>query len=304
MLVARATLQSVLVRGYTLIRALALRTLRSLAVLLLAVLCSAMLVRFAPGSNVDERELVGGLSNESVQRIREERATRHDLYTFFSQYVGDIVAGRTLNSELYGESIAPVLRERLETTAQTVSKGLLIGWCAALLLAIILSVNASTFAVAVAGLGTAILLSVPSAVFAVLCLLAQLPPYLAIAATVFPRVFPVAEEQFRASMTAPHVIFARAKGLSGARLLLAHVIPGTIPPLLALGGVSVILAIGISIPVEALVDSPGVGQLAWKAALGRDLPVLVTITLVITTLTIVLNWCIDLILLATRLRSL
>jgi ABC-type dipeptide/oligopeptide/nickel transport system permease component len=47
-----------------------------------------------------------------------------------------------------------------------------------------------------------------------------------------------------------------------------------------------------------------VGQLAWKAALGRDLPVLVTITLVITTLTIVLNWCIDLILLATRVRSL
>ena len=47
------------------------------------------------------------------------------------------------------------------------------------------------------------------------------------------------------------------------------------PQLLALAGVTVSLAFGAAIPVEAIADSPGVGQLAWQAALGRDLPVLV-----------------------------
>jgi peptide/nickel transport system permease protein len=65
---------------------------------------------------------------------------------------------------------------------------------------------------------------------------------------------------------------------------------------LALGGVSVTLAFGASIPIEALADSPGIGQLAWRAALGRDLPVLVGITLLLTAITIVANVLADIVL--------
>jgi peptide/nickel transport system permease protein len=60
-------------------------------------------------------------------------------------------------------------------------------------------------------------------------------------------------------------------------------------PLVALAGVSVTLAFGASIPIEALADSPGIGQLAWRAALGRDLPVLVTVTLMLTVVTVFAN---------------
>jgi peptide/nickel transport system permease protein len=147
------------------------------------------------------------------------------------------------------------------------------------------------------------LLSIPSALLAVLCLLARLPPHVAIAAAVFPRVFPVAEDELRAATGAPHVVFGRAKGLSATRIFLAHIVPGTLPPLFALVGVSIVFAIGVSIPIEALLDFPGLGQLAWKAALGRDLPVLVTITLLMTGITIAVNWCIDVALLAARLKS-
>jgi peptide/nickel transport system permease protein len=65
-------------------------------------------------------------------------------------------------------------------------------------------------------------------------------------------------------------------------------------PLVALGGVSITLAFGASIPIEALADSPGLGQLAWQAALGRDLSVLVTITLLLTAITVVANVLADL----------
>jgi len=45
--------------------------------------------------------------------------------------------------------------------------------------------------------------------------------------------------------------------------------------------VSFAIAFGAAIPIEALCDSPGVGQLAWQAALSRDLPLIVNVTLVI-----------------------
>jgi peptide/nickel transport system permease protein len=63
--------------------------------------------------------------------------------------------------------------------------------------------------------------------------------------------------------------------------------------LLALAGVSVSLAFSAAIPIEAVCDIPGVGQLAWQAALGRDLPILVTITLLLALITRAANAAAD-----------
>jgi len=87
----------------------------------------------------------------------------------------------------------------------------------------------------------------------------------------------------------PHVLAARAKGLSEARILFWHVIPVVAPQMLAVAGVSVSMAIGAAIPVEALCGLAGVGQLAWQAALARDLPLLVNITILVTIVTLVAN---------------
>jgi peptide/nickel transport system permease protein len=124
----------------------------------------------------------------------------------------------------------------------------------------------------------------------------RLSPAIAIGAVVFPRIFPNVYEQLRASLAAPHVVTARARGLPTARLFLFHVLPSALMPLIALGGVSVTLAFGASIPVEALADSPGLGQLAWQAALGRDLAVLVSLTLLLTAITVSANVIADLVL--------
>ena len=87
----------------------------------------------------------------------------------------------------------------------------------------------------------------------------------------------------------PHIVTARAKGLSHARIFYYHVLPGVTPQLLAIAGVSVSMAVGAAIPVEALCSLPGVGQLAWQAALARDLPLLVNITMLVTLVTLLAN---------------
>ena len=60
------------------------------------------------------------------------------------------------------------------------------------------------------------------------------------------------------------------------------------------------LAFGASIPIEVICDSPGVGQLAWRAAMDRDLPLLVTITVLVALMTLVVNSLADLALAAWR----
>ena len=69
------------------------------------------------------------------------------------------------------------------------------------------------------------------------------------------------------------------------RVLTYHVAAPVAPDLLALAGVSVSMAVGATIPVEALCDSAGIGHLLWQAALSRDLPVLANLTLLITAVT-------------------
>ena len=92
----------------------------------------------------------------------------------------------------------------------------------------------------------------------------------------------------------PHVLTARAKGLGNFRLLLWHILPPAAPQLLALAGVSVSIAFAAAIPIEALCDLPGIGQLAWKAALGRDVALLINLTMIVTLVTLVANSASDL----------
>jgi len=81
------------------------------------------------------------------------------------------------------------------------------------------------------------------------------------------------------------VQMARAKGLGTIRIFFRHVMPPAGGQLLALAAVSVNMAFGAAVAVEAICDQPGLGQLAWKAAVARDLPVLVILTAMVAVLT-------------------
>ncbi len=254
---------------------------RGIVILLISGFAGATLVRLAPGFGIDEEALDPRLSAQSIQALERQHVGERNPLTFYGRYLGGLLRGDAGRSVVFGKPIGPLLKERAPATIHAVVGGLAIGWIAAILFA---TAGALSGRVATVLVATAI--SIPSAVLATLCLLLRLSPAIAIAAVVFPRVFPHTYEQIRASLTAPHVVMARARGVPRTRLFLFHVAPAALVPLVALGGVSITLAFGASIPIEALADSPGIGQLAWQAALGHDLPVLVGITLLLTAATV------------------
>jgi peptide/nickel transport system permease protein len=249
-----------------------------------ALICATM-VRFAPGFGVDERELDPRLSQASRDAIRNEHQLGGGLFSYYTGYISGLLHGNLGTSAFLQRPVAGLLKERAPFTARAVFLGLATAWIAASLLSL-LTIRWQTWVLEYsATAATGLLIALPTAVVALLCLYLRVPVFLGIAVITLPKLFRYQRNILAQIHARPFVLAARARGVSSNRILFHHVIPVAWHPLVALLGVSASMALGAAIPLEALSDSPGMGQLAWQAALNRDLPLLTSITLFVTLLT-------------------
>jgi peptide/nickel transport system permease protein len=259
------------------------------AIVLLGGLLSAALFRLAPGFDVDEEQLDPHLSAESVRALRETRMQERNVLSFYFHSLQRAAHGDLGSSISLGQPVTTLLRERAPLTLRLVGIGLLFSWAVAMGLALSAAwLRVSAYdALTTALSGT--FLCIPAAVLALLSVLWNVPGSLAIGLIVFPRVYRYARNLLDKAYGLPHVVTARAKGLGEIRILFWHVVPVVGAQLLAVAGVSVSMAVGAAIPVEALCGMAGIGQLAWQAALARDLPLLMNITILVTLVTLLAN---------------
>lgn len=265
------------------------------ATALLGGLLCATMVRLAPGFDADETQLDPHLSSASIAAARQARIRQHDVLAFYIHFVRGMAHGDLGSSLSLQQPVGTLLRDRSPLTLKLIVLGVLLSWASSAALALGASWLRLSACDAIAALISGTLLCLPAAVLALLSVLWRIPAAFAIALIVFPRDFRYARNLLAKAYSLPHIITARAKGLHEFRILLFHIIPSVAPQLLALAGVSVSLAIGAAIPVEALSGLAGVGQLAWQAALARDLPVLVSITVLVTLVTLLANGSADVI---------
>ncbi|MCB2109670.1 MAG: ABC transporter permease subunit [Defluviimonas sp.] len=92
-----------------------------------------------------------------------------------------------------------------------------------------------------------------------------------------------------------YVRTARAKGVGAARMVRRHVLKGTLLPVIAYLGPATAAIITGSILIETIFALPGIGRHFVDAALNRDYPLVMGITLLYGALLIVLNIATDLI---------
>lgn len=259
------------------------------ATVLLGGFFSATLVRLAPGFDADERELDPHLNAQSVQALRDARHQESNVFKFYFSYMNRAAHGDLGTSLALGQPVSTLLRDRAPLTLRLLTMGLGLAW----LLTLTLALSAAWLRLSVYDTMTTVVsgtfLCLPAAVLALLSVLWDVPGSLAIALIVFPHTYRYARNLLVKAYSRPHIITARAKGLGEARILFWHVLPVVTPQLLAVAGVSVSLAVGAAIPVEALCGLAGIGQLAWQAALARDLPLLINITILVTLVTLLAN---------------
>jgi peptide/nickel transport system permease protein len=272
-------------------KTLATHLLRLVALVLASGAACAILVRNTPGALVDERELDRRLDENDLAALRAQKVQEAKIGPYLVHYLRGLLRGDLGYSESNHEPIAALIADRAPETLRVLGAGLGGAWLLGLGLAIPTGRWRRSFYVfwfydGASTIAAGFLLSLPAALVAYLCLIAGAPPAVVLMIVLAPKVFQFARNLILQGYGRSHVAMARARGVGEMRILWAHVLRGAAPQLLALAAISASMAIGAAIPIEAICDVPGLGRLAWQAALARDLPLLVNLTMMVGLVTV------------------
>jgi peptide/nickel transport system permease protein len=197
-------------------------------------------------------------------------------------YLSTLARGDFGRSRMYGRPVSELLSERALVTLRSAATALALGWAAAMVAAVWVVAFRSGAVQGVAMTAAALVICVPTVLAGFLTAVWQVPVETALTAIVFARAYTYSQRILLRIASEPHVLLARATGSRLHRIVLLQVLRNALPQLLAVAANSVVLVLGASVPIEVVRDIPGLGQLAWKATMARDLPVLLAVTLVVS----------------------
>ncbi len=260
---------------------LAARVARLCSLVVVAALGTISLMRFAPGYFADIRELDGQHAQGVRDAIKLQQAQQGSVTDLTRSVVRGWSQGDLGRSRQFDVPVKELLRSRVQVTAKLVVCGVACGWMLAIGFGLPLSARRSPSGdVLIAGI-TAVFLAIPVGAMSTICLLAGVGGPLAVLTTLIGvRDFKLLYRLLRSMWQSPHLLQARAQGIRPHRIARVHVLPNLSAELLALATTSFIIALSAVVPVEVVFNVPGLGQLAWSAAMNRDLPVLLAVTLI------------------------
>lgn len=260
--------------------ALSKQLVRMLAVVVLVIVASSAMVRLAPGYLSDARELDAKYASAARRDLATEAARNGSIAQVVWHEIGNWTRGTLGLSREYEVPVSELIRPRLAVTASLTLRAIALAWtlalCGAMAASLVRRVRLA------AQIPVALLMALPTAAMATTCLLIDAGgPVIVLTLVIAVRDFKFVERILRKAWCEPHLLQARAQGITTARMLRAHILPGIAPQLLALASLSIVTALGAIVPVEVIFNVPGLGSLAWDAAQNRDIPVLVAVTMFI-----------------------
>ena len=253
----------------------------TLLIVAAASVLAALLFRVAPGADVDSREADARLSESTKAAIRSRRASLHEVIGISSAYYRGVLRGDFGASETSGRPVSELLRERVPSTVGLVLLGSSVSLFLALGSALLVSSVRAAGATHLPSALCSALLAVPSGLVVLLAVTFGVPVEAAVVAIVTPRLFAYSSRLVKERLRADYIVGAECMGIARRRILLHHVLPSLAPEIGGLFSLAVVTALGVSVAVEVLGARPGLGELAWRAAMDRDMPVVVAVTIVI-----------------------
>ena len=119
-------------------------------------------------------------------------------------------------------------------------------------------------------------------------------PAVVLSTTVLPYVVRFTRSALLEVLGQDYVRTATAKGLSRLRVVYAHALRNALVPVVSIIGTLLPRLVGGSVVTEAVFGWPGMGRLAVEAANGRDYPLIVGITVVVSAIVVVTSFVVDL----------
>ena len=118
-------------------------------------------------------------------------------------------------------------------------------------------------------------------------------PALALATSVLAIVVKITRAAMIEELDKDYITFARARGLSGSRIVLAYVLRNALIPVVTAAGLIVVGLVAGAIYVEVTFALPGLGSLIIDAVQKRDIPLVQGTTLAFAIFVVVVNLLVD-----------
>jgi peptide/nickel transport system permease protein len=300
-------------------RYLAGRVTSLIVTLLVVSVFTFLLLRIIPG---DPAQLILGADSpgDSLRELQRELGTDRPLLVQYLSWVGSVARGERGVSLRHKRPVVDLIVERLPVTLALAAMALLIAALIGLPLGVEAARRRNTVA-DYAALGfSEIGQSVPSFWLGILMILAfslqlhWLPsggfvawsdsPWQALRHLIMPSValgFVLAATIVRMERSSvlevlneDYMRTARAKGLAESRVIYRHALANALIPTVTIVGLQVGTLLGGAIIVEQIFSLPGLGRLVLFAVFNRDWPLIQGLVFFLATLTIVLNFLVDL----------
>jgi peptide/nickel transport system permease protein len=267
--------------------------IRRLVLLLPTVLGSAVLtfvlVHFVPGDPVVVF-LGRHVTPDQYAQVSASLGLDKPLPVQFVAYVGRLLRGDWGTSVFGSVAVLPLVVGRFLASLQLVSVAMLIAVSVGVALGVISAVRRNTVIDGIIRAVTLFAFSMPTFWLGLLLVLvfavalkvlpaqgsgtpAQLIlPAVALSASSIGIIARVTRASVLDSLNQDFVVTALAKGLGSRRVLLRHVVPNSLVPVIAIVGLEVGAALGGTAVTETVFNYPGLGQLLVNAIFSRDYP--------------------------------
>ncbi|MNH20794.1 Glutathione transport system permease protein GsiC [compost metagenome] len=120
-------------------------------------------------------------------------------------------------------------------------------------------------------------------------------PSLALALPIAAVLTQVLRQELEDILEQPFIAMARARGMSETGVRLKHALRHALVPLVTLSGFVFASLLGGAVIIEMLFARQGIGRLMLDAAVTKDMPLLLGITLLAAAIYVVVNFLVDLI---------
>jgi peptide/nickel transport system permease protein len=250
-------------------------------------------------------------TDEAIAQYRHERGLDRPWYEQYGTYMSHAIRGDLGRSWRFGADILPMILERFPATVQLGGMSLLISLVAGVSLGMFSAVHKDSALDYIARGAVVLAQGIPNFYLAILLILLfsvelhLLPtggvgdwkhavmPTAVLSLYLAPVTVRVARASVRDILEADYLRTARAKGLRERTVMLRHVLPNALLPILSVVGVQAAYLFSGAIITETVFSWPGMGRLLISAVMGRDFRLVQGIVLVIATLVVAINMIVD-----------
>ena len=301
----------------------------ALVLLCVSVLTFALL-ELSPGEFFDDLRVDGRIESRTVEALREHAGLTDSPVTRYAKWVGSVARGEFGISLARRSPVGSLLWERTRNTLILTVPAMLVCWMIALPIGLWMARHRGRWPDRILSAGSSTMLALPDLLVALALLLLALRtglfpaggmysagidsqnaigtlrdvaihaflPFCALVIVLLPPVLRHVRASAIEAIDAPAVRAARGHGIRGWRLTLRYILPLSANPLISLAGLSCAALVSASLMIEVVMSWPGLGPLLVESLLAKDVPVVLSASMLATTFLVGGNLLADLALFA------